>query len=98
LNFIHIIWIEILRLFLFANGSQKHIMQHEHFLKGKLRYFLLNSLRNDTHSFYFTASWCRMSILRLPKYHNPIGVGAFVVVIDAPAVGGFGEFLVIDEN
>ena len=39
-----------------------------------------------------------MSILRLPKYHNPIGVGAFVVVIDAPAVGGFGEFLVIEEN
>src|SRR5262245_7551322 len=32
------------------------------------------------------------------EYHNPVGVRAFGMVVHAPAVGGLGEFLVIDEE
>ena len=28
--------------------------------------------------------------------HDPIGVRPFRIIIDAPAVGGFGELLVVD--
>ena len=30
--------------------------------------------------------------------HDPIGVRPFRIIIDAPAVGGFGELLVVDEH
>lgn len=34
----------------------------------------------------------------LPQEHDAIGVGALVVVVDSPAVGGLGEFLGVDED
>ena len=32
------------------------------------------------------------------KKDDAVGVGAFKIVVHAPAVGGFGEFLVVDED
>src|SRR5690606_23281237 len=42
----------------------------------------------------FRANSCPL----FPEQDDPVGVGAFGVVVDAPAVRGFGEFLLIDQN
>jgi len=40
----------------------------------------------------------RWENLRFSEEDNPVGVGAFLEVGDAPAVAGLGEFLVVDED
>ncbi len=37
-------------------------------------------------------------LLRFPEQYDAVGVGALEIVVHAPAVGGFGEFLVVDED
>ena len=34
----------------------------------------------------------------LSEYDNAVGIGTFEVIIDAPAIGGFGEFLIVDDH
>jgi hypothetical protein len=34
----------------------------------------------------------------LVEQDDAVGVGAFEIVVNAPAIGGFGEFLVVDDD
>ena len=37
-------------------------------------------------------------LLIFPKNHDPIGIGAFIIIIHTPTVGGFCKLLVINQN